>query len=406
MENKFRLLYLSFAFPPGLHLRYPSINPAGHGWETQMAAALRSHFDFRSVGILPFPVQELPADADPASGIAHELLLVDQAPELWHRAVSLRQLKREYWGWRKLNWRPQAVLVYNLMPVYNQFIRWLRRQSERPKLVLLLLDSSQLGKELSPWKRLRYRLKPFAALDEDMLGQFDACIGLSAGTKKYAATRQQPFLWMPGACTPSRAPKPAPDAQRAAGPMRFCYFGALAPHAGVLEMTKVFLQTAGESELHICGHGRQSAELEEMAKQSSRLKFHGLLPMPEDCLKFGQSCDVLVSPRPPGHGNENNVPSKLFEYALCGRAMVASRMSGIDEVLGPEAFYFEPDNYAATLRSALELSAKTSRAELHRRGTAISQRVMGEFNWPRQALRMAEFIQRVLNVSAGMSSLY
>lgn len=392
METKPRLLYLSFAFPPGLRALHPGINPAGNAFETQMAAALREHFEMRSIALLPFPVKDLPENAAPDSGIAHDLMLVEQPPELWHRAIALREMKRAYKQWVARNWRPQAVMTYNLTPVYNQFIRWLRRQPDRPKLVLLLLDSSQLGARWPAWKRLRYGMKPFVTLDEDMLDEFDACIGLSIQTKKYAAAHGLPFLWMPGACTPARAPMPVLDIH--SGPVRFCYFGALAPHAGVMEMTKLFLQTTGESELYICGYGRHSDELAELAKHSPRLKFHGLLPRPEDCLKLGQACDVLVNPRPPGHGNENNVASKLFDYALCRRAILASRIAGIDEVLGPEAFYFAPDDYEKTLKDALEACAKTSREELRRRGAAVSERVMREFNWAAQAARMAEFIRR------------
>jgi glycosyltransferase involved in cell wall biosynthesis len=391
METKPRLLHLSFAFPPGLRAVHPGINPAGNAFETQMATELREHFDMRSIGLLPFPIKELPAGADPNSGIAHELMLVEQSPEFWHRAIALREMKRACKTWVAQNWRPHAVMTYNLTPVYNQFIRWLRRQPNRPKLVLLLLDSSQLGEQWSAWKRFRYRMKPFVSLDDEMLDEFDACIGLSIETKKYAAAHGLPFLWMPGACTPSRAPKPL--AATDGGPVRFCYFGALAPHAGVMEMTKVFLQTSGDSELHICGYGKQSSEFEEMAKRSPRLKFHGLLPRPDDCLELGQTCDVLINPRPSGHGNENNVASKLFDYALCGRAILASRIAGIDQVLGPDAFYFEPNDYEKTLRAALELCAKTPREELRRRGAAVSERVMGEYNWARQAARMAEFIR-------------
>ena len=95
---------------------------------------------------------------------------------------------------------------------------------------------------------------------------------------------------------------------------------------------------------------------------------------------------MLVNARPPGHGNENNVPSKLFDYALCERAIVATKMSGVDEVLGPDAFYFDPANFNAGLRATLELAALTPRAELRRRGVNISERVKTEFNWLRQAL--------------------
>ena len=93
MNKNFRLLYLSFALPPGLRALHPDINPAGNSFEEgQMVGALRGHFDFRSVGQMPFPIGELPANADPASGVApRSVMLVEQAPELWHRIVSLRR---------------------------------------------------------------------------------------------------------------------------------------------------------------------------------------------------------------------------------------------------------------------------------------------------------------------------
>ncbi|MDB6021663.1 MAG: hypothetical protein JWQ04_1520 [Pedosphaera sp.] len=386
-----RLLHLGFAFPPGLSALHPAINPAGHNFESRMIAALRAHFDIRSAGMLPFPISGFPANADPASGIAHDLLLVDQAPELWHRMQALRELKKNYLRWQNEKWIPDAILVYNLAPVYNQFIRWLRRQPQRPRLVLLLLDSAQLGSSIPAWTRFRYKFKPFVTLDEDMLDEYDACIGLSPGVEKHTAAHQLPMLWMPGACSPN-PPPPVDVRVDDTGPVRFCNFGALAAHAGALELTRAFLQTPGTSELHISGYGRHSGELAELAKSSARIHFHGLLPKPEECLRLGQSCDVLVNPRPPGFGNENNMPSKLFDYALCARAILTSRHSGAEAVLGPEAFYFETDDYVTNLRRALERAAGMERVELHRRGASICERVKREFNWPRQAERMAEFI--------------
>jgi glycosyltransferase involved in cell wall biosynthesis len=392
MNPQFRLLYLSFALPPGLRALHPEINPAGNAFETQMVAELRRQVDLRSVGLLPFPLPPLPADAEPSSGVAHDLYLEEHAPELWHRMISLRRLKQKYLQWLAEGWQPDAVMIYNLSPVYNAFIRWLRRQSNRPRLVLLLLDSAQLGKKMPFAKKLRYKFKPFTVPDETMLREFDRCIGLSPAVERYFQECGIPFLWMPGACTPARAP--VEIEQPLAGPLRFCYFGALAGHAGVTEMARIFAALPGEGELHICGYGKQAEELREMARQFPRLKFHGLLPSPEDCLRLGQSCDVLINPRPSTHGNENNVASKLFDYALCRRAIIASRISGTDEVLGPEAFYFDPQDYENSLRQSLAQAMNTSRAELRRRGEAIGRRIRTEYTWARQAERMAEFLRR------------
>jgi glycosyltransferase involved in cell wall biosynthesis len=130
---------------------------------------------------------------------------------------------------------------------------------------------------------------------------------------------------------------------------------------------------------------------DELARQSSRVRFRGLLT-PEDCLSFGRSCDVLVNPRPATHGNENNFSSKLFDYALSGRSILTSKLSGVEDVLGHDAYYFDPYDFEPSLRRNLFALAKTSRAELDRRGMAIQQRVISEFSWTKQGARLARFL--------------
>ncbi len=390
-----RLLYLGFAFPPGIQALFPGVNPAGHGFETQMVAALRPHCDLHSAGVLGMEIPPPPADADPASGVAHELVLRDSPPEVLHRWRSLKRLKGQYRHWTREGWRPDAVLVYNLGPIYNQFIRWLHRQSPRPRLVLLLLDSAQLGKPLPALKRFRYRFKPFVVPEDEMLREFDAAIGLSRETERFFAPRRTPFLWMPGGCTPARgnfvddeATAGEPDAS-----VRLGYFGALAGHAGVMELIEAFGRTKLAATLHVCGYGKLADAVAAAAKRDERIHFHGLLPTPADCLRFGQSCDVLVNPRPAGHGNENNFPSKIFEYALCGRAILTTRLSGVDAVLGAEAFYCDPSKLETDLPARLAEVAALPRAELHRRGAALRERVTTLYSWPRQAAAMAAFIK-------------
>src|SRR5579859_8046257 len=141
-----RLLYLGFAFPPGVAAHYPNLNPAGHALETQMVQELRHYFEIRSVGLLPIEPPQFDA-ADPGSGIAHDLILVEKPPEICHRLRALARLKDQYRLWRAAGWEPDLVLIYNLSPVYNQFVSWLRRQPRAPKIVLLLLDSANLGQK-------------------------------------------------------------------------------------------------------------------------------------------------------------------------------------------------------------------------------------------------------------------
>jgi glycosyltransferase involved in cell wall biosynthesis len=356
-----------------------------------MMTELREHFEVRSAGVLPLNPPAI-AEADPSSGIAHDVILLEKPPELFHRFRSLACLKAQYRRWRSTGWEPDAVLVYNLSPIYNQFLLWLRRHRNCPKLVLLLLDSPNLGVPMHRWKRFRRRFKPMYMPDGDMIWRFDACVGLSQSTEKYFRPREVPFLWMPGGCTPSRAPRMNEhELQERNGEIRMGYFGALADHAGVKPLINTVLSADVRASLEICGYGKLGEMCDELARQSSRVRFRGLLT-PEDCLSFGRSCDVLVNPRPATHGNENNFSSKLFDYALSGRSILTSKLSGVEDVLGPDAYYFDPYDFEPSLRRNLFALAKTSRAELDRRGMAIKQRVISEFSWTKQGARLARFL--------------
>ncbi len=361
-----------------------------------MIAELREHFEVRSAGVLPLqpPVVE---SADPASGIAHDLILLDKPPELFHRYVSLACLKAQYRRWRANGWEPDVVLVYNLSPIYNQFLRWLKRHAKCPKLVLLLLDSPNLGVPVHRWKSFRRKFKPMYTPDSEMLWRFDACIGLSKLTEKYFRPRNVPFLWMPGGCTPARAcPVDSSKPEQRNASVHLGYFGALADHAGVRPLIETVLGTQIPASLEICGYGKLGETIDTLATGSERLKFRGLLT-PDDCLRFGHACDVLVNPRPASHGNENNFSSKLFEYALTGRAILTSNLSGVEDVLGPEAFYFDPHDFTQNLRESLFSLVKVNKSELDQRGAAIQKRVISQFSWAKQATRLASFLSQVCN---------
>jgi len=353
-----KLLYLGFAFPPSAPEKRHGINPAGHLLETQMIHELRRHYDLRSAGMLPFSWN--PDDAaDPSSGLPHDLLLVDKAPEVWHRLGSLRLLKRRYLQWQHEGWRPDHILVYNLSPVYNAFLLWLKRSFRNPpRLLLLFVDSSQLGSKISALKKLRHRFKPLVYGDEQMLDLFDGLIGWSKNSEFVARSRSLPFLWIPGGCDPSRAVSEAKKiAHPVDGPLTAGYFGSLAPHAGVTELLEGFTGVTLPVRLKFCGYGKQTDAVIKRVQNDSRVQFCGLLS-PLECLDFALGCDLLINPRPLGHGNENNFPSKVFEYALTGRSIMTTGFAGVREVLGEEAFYLDETRLVESIGSQLNLRPK------------------------------------------------
>jgi glycosyltransferase involved in cell wall biosynthesis len=258
---------------------------------------------------------------------------------------------------------------------------------------VFLADSTNLGHRQPLLKRLRYGFKPFVYFDDQMLPFVDACIGLSRQTEKVFTGRGVPWLWMPGACAPERALKLEKD--RASGPVHFGYFGSLAPHTGLPDLMDAFSETDVKGTLHICGHGKQANAIAKRCSADARLKFHGLLPSPDDCLKLASEWDVLVNPRPLIAGNENNFPSKVFDYALSRRAILTTGFAGVSEVLGADAYYLNEANLKESLRHSLTSLSQAPKDELRARGARLQERVISSFSWEEQGSRIAGFIEGI-----------
>lgn len=394
-NDRLRLFNLTYAFPPGVSGRFPSLNNSGHATETRMSQALSRQAEVSTVGIQAREVFGRLEPRDDSLGLEHELLLWDRRPELWHRWHSWRQLRRFYLEKTARQGLPEVVLVKNPGPVYGCFVRWLRRRHPRPLIVLLLADAGTLGQKIPITKRLRYAFKPMVTLDESKsMLWFDACISFSSDTRRYFEPRGVPWMWMPSAFNFRYDPSPASPAQT--GPIRFGYFGQLAERTSVLPMVQGFLDAKVPGTLHVCGYGKLSNVLKELARRHSSFHFDGTFAKQSDCLAWAQKVDVLINPRLPIQGLENSFPSKIFDFGMTGKAILSTRTGGVDKVLGEEGLYLETDDFAGSLHQKLCTVAAMDRTELQRRGTAIRERVLKDFNWDEQARRMIEFLTGVV----------
>lgn len=399
--SSLRLLYLGNAFPPGVSALFPELQPAGHLIETNLVQAARPEFDIRSVGIFSVNLETLPQPLAPSPGLPNALNLRDGHPALLTRWQSLRKLRRTYQHWLDAGWRPDVIVVCNFSPVYNAFIRRLARKRPRPRLVLYLADSTLLDVPLARGKRLRYRFKPFKWLDDEMAECYDACVAVSAETRERFERRGVPWLWLPNGIDPARVRHDAagPDS----GPIVFGYFGHAGEHTGVPHLLQRFAAKPRSARLKICCFGKARSELAARFGQAPNISFHGPFP-PEGCVTFGTSCDVLVNPRPQAPGNRNNFPSKIFEYALAGRAVLSSQLSGADQILGAQAYYFDAQRYQATLEQMLDTLAATPRAELRERGRAVQQHLLANYQWSVQGQRLISFLQNLLGRAGGVAA--
>ena len=360
-----------------------------------MSQALARQAEVSTIGMQAREVFGKLEPRDDSLGLEHELLLWDRRPELWHRWRSWRQLRRFYLEKTARHGAPDVVLVKNPGPAYSRFARWLRQQHPRPLMVLLLADAGTLGQKIPFTKRLRYAFKPMVTLDEArVILWFDACIALGINTRRYFEPRGVPWMWMPSAFNFRYDPPPASPAQT--GPIRFGYFGQLAERTTVLPMVQGFLDANVPGTLHVCGYGNLSSVLKELAGRHSNFHFDGLFAKQSDSLAWAQKVDVLINPRLPIQGLENSFPSKIFDFGMTGKAILSTRTGGVDKVLGEEGLYLETENFEDSLRQKLRELAQMDRAELQRRGQAIRNRVLKDFNWDEQARRMIEFLTGIL----------
>jgi len=114
-------------------------------------------------------------------------------------------------------------------------------------------------------------------------------------------------------------------------------------------------------------------------------------------LAWAQKVDVLINPRLSIQGLENSFPSKIFDFGMTGKAVLSTRTGGVDKVLREEGLYLETEEFDSSLRQKLREVAAMDRAELQRRGAAIRDRILRDFNWDEQARRMVEFLAGILN---------
>lgn len=394
-KDRLNLLYLGNAFPPGLTwLLRPHVNTASV-YETKMVQALSKSVEVSTVGLLHQKIWGHLNDAkDDSIGLEHELLLWNRNPAFWHRWRSWRRLRQFYLNKVRTSGMPDVLLVRNLQPVFNHFVKWLRHQPKRPLIVLLLGDSGGLGEQISQSRRWRYKFKPMQMLDDESVLLYDACLVSGLKAKKYFEPRGVPCVWIPCAFHCNYNPPP-PDLT-ANGPIRFGYFGGLSEQSAVIPLVNTFLKADVPGHLHMCGHGPLAGKLDQIAKRHPNFIFDGFLPKQSDCLEWAQKVDVLINVRLPFWGLENSAPSKVFEYAVAGKAILSTRTAGMDEILGNEGFYIETDNFEKSLQQKMREVSAMKREDLAGRATIIRERILKEFNWDEQSRRIVMFIEEVI----------
>jgi glycosyltransferase involved in cell wall biosynthesis len=369
-------LYLGFWLPPDLVHRYPALNGAGQLWESRLLHNLSSDADLRTASILDRNIELTDADRQDS----RRLLLGTRFGKDLQAYPSFRELRKKYLGMRRQGWKPDYCLVYNTHPIGNAFVRFLTKHDPDVKRVLFFLDSKYFGKNVPLLKSLRLKLKPLHWRDEEMLPYFHGVASASLSPKQFCQDRKIPWHWFPGGAQADGLLDKivVPDSN---GKKRIGYFGSHSEYAGLGELLAAF-QTNRDLPLalSIAGEGIQTANLKESTAADPRIEWVGFFKERSDLGRWASSCHVLVNPRPAAYGNDNNFPSKLFDYMQLGRAVVSSKTPTLEFAFGDTLIWYDATKPGALAQALIDVSAKST-TELSKQGAMLREKYSTAYAW-------------------------
>lgn len=174
------------------------------------------------------------------------------------------------------------------------------------------------------------------------------------------------------------------------------FVGTFGPWHGVEVLAKAIPRLASQPKIRflLIGRGQLREEVEQLVNTNGckgRTIMMGVLPH-EKIPRMLDACDILVSPHVPLAADAEffGSPTKLFEYMGMGKAIVASRLGQIAEVLrdGETALLVEPGAAEPLANAILRLSeCPALRAEL---GSTARRAAVERHTWKRNAQRVLD----------------
>lgn len=169
-------------------------------------------------------------------------------------------------------------------------------------------------------------------------------------------------------------------------------------HRCLVEACRILKDRGVAFSCHLVGDGPLREKVEKQiaaAGLDGIVRLHGALPRPQVLGRL-QDADVLVLPSiVDAQGRREGIPVTLMEAMACGLPVVASRISGIPELVdsGSSGILTPPGDPRA-IADALEELARSPRLR-KRLGRAARQKVRQEYNLRLSAAALAELLRGV-----------
>jgi glycosyltransferase involved in cell wall biosynthesis len=184
----------------------------------------------------------------------------------------------------------------------------------------------------------------------------------------------------------------------AAGPERLLFVGRLVRRKGVDVLLRA-LALLPDARLEVCGEGEERPALERLAAElgvAERVRFHGGLGRAEARDRLLDAHLLVLPSRTMPDGEVETLGVAILEALATGVPVVATRSGGIESAVPPSRRpelvpEDDPEELAQRISAVLAEPDPALRA---REGRAW---VEAEFDWTRQARRIAEVYERALS---------
>lgn len=180
-----------------------------------------------------------------------------------------------------------------------------------------------------------------------------------------------------------------PDLYRSDCPKvrRILVVSRLFERKGVQHLLEALTGTDLDHEVHIVGTGPYLPNLEAQVRERGlSVSFHGW--MDHESSRFRElyeTSSIFVCP-----SEAENFPIVLLEAMSAGLAIITTRGTGCDEVVGDSGVLVPPGDPLALRRALVELAHDPDRCRVL--GAAARKRLEERFSWPAVAARYAEIL--------------
>ena len=146
--------------------------------------------------------------------------------------------------------------------------------------------------------------------------------------------------------------------------------------------------------LSIAGEGVQTANLKERTAADPLIEWVGFFKERTDLGRWASGCHVLVNPRPTAYGNDNNFPSKLFDYMQLGRAVVSSRTPTLEYAFGDTLIWYDAAKPGALVQALIDVSAKST-IELSKQGAMLHEKYSTAYAWDETIKNLKQWLGKI-----------